>query len=426
MSAQRHSGIQKFKSDDEGRPAETNDDNDKTGTKRYRFAGTEGQQISKGGPRHLQSVITIYIIGTKKPKLESMIDSFTSSALAAMPSQAVAVDTTVPILSGCFTFGAALALSTLAQKVAGISTATKVVPTLTGIVTVCFASLASQQAAIFAHECIIQNPRPQSFEELFQKATKKWKSKSPATRYHHYKDYFEIGDYVKVPMHSMRVCVVGLLTFKLFGGRFWAIAPSSITNLGSFARWSIPCGEKYATASERTLIHQMGRKWGCHTCGSRMLFSRETFRFVGDHMPPKSVAEQKNQTWWRRVGLIPKVQFRFYPQCKNCSNTQGTILAKASSKIANSKTYLPSFVRAGNLQNAGAGQQAHFHGLRPRVNWLTGGVIAGLTTTLVNGDDGSSSKHQQKHVSMGNPQRFERIQKKAEDFGKQLVRMIQK
>jgi hypothetical protein len=109
------------------------------------------------------------------------------------PTALATYDTAVPILSGCFTFGTALALSTLAQKAAGISTATKLVPSVVGIATVCLASLASQQAAIFSHEWI-QNPSM----DVFRKRKNAW-AKSP------YRDCLEIGEYVKVPMHSVRV-----------------------------------------------------------------------------------------------------------------------------------------------------------------------------------------------------------------------------
>jgi hypothetical protein len=61
-------------------------------------------------------------------------------------------DAVLPVLSGCAMFGATLAMSTAAQKLVGVSTATKVLPTLNGIVTVCAASLASERAAILAHQ----------------------------------------------------------------------------------------------------------------------------------------------------------------------------------------------------------------------------------------------------------------------------------
>lgn len=62
-----------------------------------------------------------------------------------------ATDRILPIISGCATFGATLALSTAMQKLVGISTATQLLPTINGVFTVCAASLASEQAAIITH-----------------------------------------------------------------------------------------------------------------------------------------------------------------------------------------------------------------------------------------------------------------------------------
>jgi hypothetical protein len=211
-------------------------------------------------------------------------------------------------------------------------------------------------------------------------------------------------------------CILGLLTFKILGGRFWAISPSSYTHLGSFSRWSIPCGENYATAGQRSMIEQMGRKWGCHTCGSHMLFKSssqqgsQSFRFVGDHMPPKSVAQEMNRSWLRRVGLLPKVQFRFYPQCVSCSNIQGSILSKASNELNKGgrsigvrfgiRSHLSSISRAASLKEAGGGTAAYFHAWRLRANHLTGAVVAG--TTIV----GATNRE----IQNGNPKRLEWVQ----------------
>eukprot|EP00539_Tryblionella_compressa_P001885 CAMPEP_0178741042 /NCGR_PEP_ID=MMETSP0744-20121128/4914_1 /TAXON_ID=913974 /ORGANISM="Nitzschia punctata, Strain CCMP561" /LENGTH=252 /DNA_ID=CAMNT_0020393859 /DNA_START=42 /DNA_END=800 /DNA_ORIENTATION=+ len=205
----------------------------------------------------------------------------------------------------------------------------------------------------------------------------------------------------KIPIsHEVRVCLLGLLTFKLLGGRFWAVSPSSYTHMGSFARWSIPCTEKYATANQRAMIEQMGRKWGCHTCGSRMLNAPadKSFRFVGDHMPPKSVAEQMNASWLRRLGILPKVQFRFYPQCTSCSSTQGSILSKATKKLniktatVNGGRRLSRGAKAIALKDAGGGSTAYFHGSRFRVNHLTGGMLAAGTTVGASDKDIATGK----------------------------------
>lgn len=71
------------------------------------------------------------------------------------------LDETVPVLSGCAAFGATLALSTLTQKIVGISTGTKVLPTVNGFVTVCAASLVCEKVAILTHEWMKD---PQGFQ----------------------------------------------------------------------------------------------------------------------------------------------------------------------------------------------------------------------------------------------------------------------
>jgi hypothetical protein len=132
-------------------------------------------------------------------------------------------------------------------------------------------------------------------------------------------------------------------------------------------------------------------------------------KFVGDHMPPKSVAKQMNNTWLRRWRLRPKVKFRFYPQCANCSNTQGSILSKASNIV--SKSRLPSFTKANDLVQAGSGRAAHFHGLRFRVNHLTGGILA--SATVVNTSNSN--------ISNGNKKRFKDYTRKIEKIVKKAT-----
>lgn len=164
------------------------------------------------------------------------------------------------------------------------------------------------------------------------------------------------------------------------------------------------------------MIEQMGRKWGCHTCGSHMVgpsASKRITRFVGDHMPPKSVAEQMNKTLLRRLGVLPKVKFRFYPQCVYCSNVQGTILSKATHQLKAMKMNggrLSNMVKATTLKEAGGGAMAHFHGWRFRINHLTGGVLAGTTVM--------GATHRE--ILKGNPKRLERWQRKVENTWKRF------
>jgi hypothetical protein len=193
---------------------------------------------------------------------------------------------------------------------------------------------------------------------------------------------------------------MGILVFKILGGRFWAIAPSSYTHLGSFARvrvGSIPATDRYATSVQRSTIESIGKKYGCHTCGTRMRkfilapllqsskskISSEmisTARFVSDHMPPKSVAEQINSRWYNRIFGI-KVNYRFFPQCITCSSTQGSILSKATQELRKyhfSSVLLKKGSMIPNLSQAGGGTNAYIHGLRPRWNHFTGGILASI------------------------------------------------
>jgi hypothetical protein len=188
--------------------------------------------------------------------------------------------------------------------------------------------------------------------------------------------------YIPCPILIVYRCTIGLIAFKLMGGRFWAISPSSYTNLGSFARPnnSIPATEKYATVTQRAAVERMGRAMGCHTCGSRMILTRtlDAVKFHGDHMPPKSVANQMNQRFFRKW-LGRPVSFRLFPQCVPCSNTQGGILSKASAALA--------MTRRTNLSGAGGGSQAFFHGFSPRPNHLAGGAIAAVAIVGVAEED---------------------------------------
>jgi len=182
-------------------------------------------------------------------------------------------------------------------------------------------------------------------------------------------------------MHAARICIIGLVTYKtLLRSRFASISPSSYTARGSFARIGIPAPPNfnYATSSQRNTIEQIGKWWGCHTCGSRMLFSnianKGVPKFHGDHIPPVSVAKQMNERWVRRK-LGWKVSQKFYPQCRNCSNKQGGLLSKA--------------ISAGhrNLHSVGGGEESYFHGRRMRIGHMAGGLVAVLSVGNVESRD---------------------------------------
>jgi hypothetical protein len=207
-------------------------------------------------------------------------------------------------------------------------------------------------------------------------------------------------------------CIIGLLSYKtILRSHFSSLSPSSYTARGSFARVGLPAPPNfnYATSSQRAQLERIGRAWGCHTCGSRMLFSNVAKkdwhkpRFHGDHIPPVSVAKQINERWYRRK-LGWKVSQKFYPQCRDCSNKQGGLLSKA--------------INAGrkNLHSVGGGSESHFHGTRLRIGHMAGGIVA--VTTVAQGFDG-------KEVVLASRERIKQLYTWAVDAGKELKGKIQ-
>lgn len=188
-------------------------------------------------------------------------------------------------------------------------------------------------------------------------------------------------------------CAVGLLAFHLLGGRFWAIAPSSYTTPGSFARQSLPATKDYISPNQRPLLYAIGKRYGCHTCGTRVP------PFIGDHMPPLSIAEKWNTSWYRKLGIWPKIRYRFYPHCAKCSQNQSTVLRIAGKKV---QSALHATAKASFLHAAGSGRQSFFHGNRPRLNHLAGGILGGLTVV------GTTDRE----VAMGNRARFQRLERR--------------
>lgn len=184
-------------------------------------------------------------------------------------------------------------------------------------------------------------------------------------------------------MHAARICIFGILTYKtLFRSNFISLSPSSYTARGSFARKGIPIiassstsSFNYATQSQRNALEKIGRRFGCHTCGSRLLRDNsKKIIFHGDHIPPVSVAKQINSLWYNRI-IGRTVAQKFYPQCTICSNKQGGLLSRA--------------VNSGhrNLHVVGGGSESYFHGWRMRVGHFTGGVVAAVSTVGVAGND---------------------------------------
>ena len=104
--------------------------------------------------------------------------------------------------------------------------------------------------------------------------------------------------------------LLGGACFLALGGRFWALSPSSLSTLGAFAntkKGSLPATLAYATAAKRSEIQELGRRFGCHTCGARPwpLWGRAQLRYNADHMPPLAEVKVMNQELWRRVLSAP-------------------------------------------------------------------------------------------------------------------------
>lgn len=291
------------------------------------------------------------------------------------------------VVAGAASFGATLGVcTTVQQRILGLSTGSPPpLPSLVGVASVCLASTLSHQVALGAHAYATTGswpgrdtwrPWPSNRALVYQDASS-------------FVDVFGIG---KINMHTIRIWTMGLLCFKLLGGRFWAVAPSSLTHLGSYARASLPANANYATASQRFQIERLGRTWGCHTCGShRMipsLFQKGSAHFVGDHMPPKSVAHQLEASTWYRL-LRKRVQYRLYPQCISCSNKQGSLLGKATAQLLKTPRWSAGRTAAArHLAAVGGGRFTSYnHAWQPRLFHWTGAVLGGIATWHAHPDD---------------------------------------
>ena len=311
------------------------------------------------------------------------------------------------ICAGVIAFGGANALSCWIQgSFLGISTGSvRPIPTICGMATVTVASFIAHSAAICSNRyCTERQKRKKSISDAIKVA---WSHRPSLIdqRIPNDTGVFWTNGPNNPFLHTIRVCVVGLLCFKLLGGRYWSVAPSSYTHVGSYARGSIVATDQYATPVQRLAVQRLGRRFGCHTCGRKPLpFLPSKITFIGDHQPPKSVAYQLNQQWFRRL-LGRKIPFRFYPHCVTCSNKQGGILASATFDLARAKSWSQwwNSMTTGSLKRlhipslraAGGGTNAYVHGMQPRLYHLTGGIVAALAT----GDQDQGRKQYEKMQS---------------------------
>jgi hypothetical protein len=114
--------------------------------------------------------------------------------------------------------------------------------------------------------------------------------------------------------HLLNYTALSLGIFALLEQRsFITAAPSSVICLGIFAvpsgplgfllpkplKGYVPATGPVATEQQRTIIQKLGKKFGCHQCGSRHFFT--SLSFIADHQPPTKFALEAGQRGWRKM-----------------------------------------------------------------------------------------------------------------------------
>eukprot|EP01038_Epipyxis_sp_PR26KG_P005957 gene5957-8210_t len=125
--------------------------------------------------------------------------------------------------------------------------------------------------------------------------------------------------------HNQYESIVGstLLGLSIYGilerKGFQTAFPMNILKKGVYGR-SIPTQNIVATLNERMKIQELGKKFGCHQCGSKQRISAQ--KFIADHMPPTKIVKEMNSKWWRKI-LNIKIKQSLWPQCRKCFSIQG-------------------------------------------------------------------------------------------------------
>jgi hypothetical protein len=88
---------------------------------------------------------------------------------------------------------------------------------------------------------------------------------------------------------------------------------------GSYAAEWIPAPptNRRLNRFEQREVNRLGRKWGCHRCGSTDP-KNPSGSFIGDHQVPKSMGTPT----------------RIYPNCLNCSSSQGGLIRNYRRRIS--------------------------------------------------------------------------------------------
>ncbi|XP_024518152.1 uncharacterized protein LOC112341759 [Selaginella moellendorffii] len=217
----------------------------------------------------------------------------------------------IPCAGAAAGFNAALLAWQCAGKAFRVSCATPVAGSLLGGVAVASASVLAAQVA-FALESIVEEGNGKSR-----------KRKMPS-----------VGDLV---LHA----AVGMVLFKILGGHYRNVMPSSLSHPGALSRYSVPArGSRYAGDVEAQLVRDLFSKYGCHHCGSYKGTS------IADHMPPNVVMKNKvaeklrilkkfNFSLAKHVfNMVHKLELqRFYPQCEACMRKQGGALRQGKNEL---------------------------------------------------------------------------------------------
>ena len=132
----------------------------------------------------------------------------------------------------------------------------------------------------------------------------------------------------------------GVIMFRALGGRYSSMVPSHLHVPGCFARHWIPAYSiEYANVTQKNLIQEIGRKYGCHSCGTKRIK-----QYYADHQPPNKLIKASLGPLGKTVEQNGRHLQRFYPQCPSCSLRQGHSLAvdsKTSAIIIHSMTFSP-------------------------------------------------------------------------------------
>jgi hypothetical protein len=122
---------------------------------------------------------------------------------------------------------------------------------------------------------------------------------------HFFEKYDSYKTKNELKKENIRSILFGLSLFIIIErNSFRTVFPSSsislgvLSKLGSKFQRSIISTSIVATESQRKTIQSLGKKFGCHQCGSRQLFSGK--QFIADHMPPTKFVQIENLKTWRK------------------------------------------------------------------------------------------------------------------------------